>query len=86
MNSSKKLYLPLNQDQLSDECDDEQKQLERHAWAWRLSAFSKSSLIILVLALSNLVFLSLRLYEIKANQSPPDYGILSGTTAASIYG
>lgn len=80
MTSSKKLYLPLNQDPLSDARDDGQEQLDRHAWVLKSSIFSKSNLIILVLALSNLGFLWLQLYEMKARQTPPGYGILSSTT------
>lgn len=79
-------YLPLNQNPLSEEREDEKKELERQAWALRLSIFSKINILVLVLALSNVGLLSLLLYEMKTTHSPPGYGIFSSTTAADVHG
>lgn len=79
-------YLPLNQNPLSEERKDEQKQLERQACALRPSIFSKVNLLVLVLAISNFGLLSLLRYELKATQSPPGYGIFFITTAAGVHG
>lgn len=79
-------YLPLNQNPLSEEHEDEKKELERQAWALRPGIFSKINILVLVLALSNIGLLSLLLYEMKTTQSPPGYGIFFITTAAGVHG
>ena len=76
MKPLKKLYLPLNQDPISNDDNAGREKAEKSEWAGKAFTIVKRNILTLLLAVSNILLIWLSFSARKGEESPAGYGKL----------